>query len=103
MKLKLPKSVPVTLSKKLTVKWKINSTVTTLTRKVEHSSYIDALIFISKVIVHAEVRQISPTITLEPHTVKVIISAQNPSRGLSKDDYSFASLVDDLTKTGVVH
>jgi len=81
--------------KSLHYNWKLNNTGTSITFVIKSTSYINALILISKIIVHAEVQKQFPLITLSRDKIKITLEA-NGEAGLTSNIFSFARLIDQL-------
>ena len=75
--------------------WKINSAGNAITRIFDIKNYIEALIFLSKVVVHAEVKGIFPTITINSTKVKIMLSVPAKSK-LTNIEFNFAKEIDSL-------
>ncbi len=75
--------------------WNSNAELTKITKVLEFSSFINALSFVAKIAVHAEVLNHHPTITITYKTVKVILTTHD-AQGLTKLDFELAKRIDDL-------
>jgi len=85
----------------LSAGWKFNATRTSITLIINHTSYVDALIFLSKVIVHAEVSKQLPQITLSKDKIKISLSGTS-ELGLTNNVFIFAKLIDGLSLSTVI-
>ena len=59
--------------------------------------HIDALVFIARITVHAEVLQHHPDITFTYSKVKVVITTHD-LKGLTKKDFELATRIEDLKR-----
>ena len=75
--------------------WSINSKNTFLSRALEFPSHIDALVFIARITVHAEIMQHHPDITYTYRKLKIKIS-EHEMKGLTKADIKLAKKIEDL-------
>jgi len=75
--------------------WKSNKNGTSITLVMKSTNYINALILISKIIVHAEVQKQFPIIILSHDKIKISLKA-NGEVGLTSDIFNFGRLIDQL-------
>ncbi len=79
--------------------WKVNPKGTTLTKIVIFKSHVDALVFIARVSVHAQVLDHHPEIVFTHAKVKVILTT-DAIKALSKLDIALAERIDSVGKKG---
>lgn len=87
---KLLKKVPL---------WVPNAKETSLTRLFTFKNHIDALVFIARTTVHAQVQNHHPEIVYTFKKVKVILTTHDV-KGLSKKDFDLALKIDTLSHGG---
>jgi len=75
--------------------WKCNNTGTSITLIIKSTSYINALILISKIIVHTEVQKQFPLIALSHDKIKINLEDSSEA-GLTSSIFNFARLIDQL-------
>lgn len=64
------------------------------------ASYIDGLVFIARIAVHAEITNHHPTITYEYNCVTVTLTTHE-AKGLTKKDFALATKISNLYPTTV--
>ena len=79
--------------------WKLNPKGTTLTKTVTFQSHVDALVFIARVSVHAQVLDHHPEIVFTYAKVKVVLTTDT-LKALSKKDIALAERIDSIVKKG---
>jgi len=77
--------------------WSTNPKQTTLYRTYTFDSHLDALVFIARVTVHAEVLQHHPDIEFGYAKVKVKLTTHDV-KGLSKLDIQLAQKIESVTR-----
>jgi 4a-hydroxytetrahydrobiopterin dehydratase len=77
--------------------WSLNKKQTELTRTFTHKGHIDALVFIARITVHAQVLNHHPTITFTYAKVKVALTTHDVG-GLTKLDVELAKHIDALVR-----
>lgn len=77
--------------------WKVNKRETHLSKTFSFSDYVQGLIFIARISVHAEVTNHHPDLTLSYGKVKVEMSTHEV-KGLTKRDIELAGKIDKLYK-----
>lgn len=80
---------------RLLTEWKPSTKHTQISRTFTFKTYINALAFIAKIAVHAEVMQHHPDIEFSYTTVKVKL-ATHDAKGLTKKDFELAAKIDSL-------
>jgi 4a-hydroxytetrahydrobiopterin dehydratase len=78
--------------------WTTNQKATMLTRSFAFPSFINALAFVAKITVHAEVLGHHPDIELSYGKVKVKLTTHEV-KGLTKADFELAKRIDNLRLT----
>ena len=99
----MPMSKKITLAKKqlekelttLSSEWKITPKQTKLSRQFSFNNAVEALSFIAKIIVHAEVLQHHPDIEFSNVNVKCSLTTHK-LKCLTKLDFAMASRIDTL-------
>lgn len=81
--------------KKIDQDWKLASDDKKLSRIIEFTNPVEALSFIAKVVVHAEVAQHHPEIHLTYSKVKLSLTTHEV-KGLTKRDVDLAKRIDTL-------
>lgn len=76
--------------------WSATSKNTKLNHTFKFSSHVDALVFIARITVHAEVLQHHPEITFSYQKVKVTITTHE-AKGLTKKDIDLAKRIDNFS------
>ena len=77
--------------------WKVNKRETEISRVFDFTDYIQGLIFIARVSVHAEVHKHHPDMTLSYGKVAVKLKTHDV-KGLTKLDTALAGKIDTLYK-----
>jgi 4a-hydroxytetrahydrobiopterin dehydratase len=77
--------------------WSVNSKNTQISNTISFKNHVSALVFIARVIVHAEVLNHHPDITFTYQKVKIVITTHS-LKGLSKLDLELAKRIDALKK-----
>lgn len=75
--------------------WELNMAATTLTRKCVFKNYIEGFMFVTRVVVHAEVMHHHPEVHLSYGRVKFILTTTEV-KGLSAADIELAKKIDQL-------
>lgn len=78
--------------------WKTTPKQTQIYRSFEFSDCVNALAFVARVTVQAEVMQHHPDIEIANTKVKIKISTHDP-KGLTKLDFHLAEKIDHITST----
>ena len=76
-------------------KWSLNTKGTEISRTFLFSNFVNALSFVAKVTVHAEILEHHPDIELSYGKVKVILSTHDV-KGLTVKDFDLAKKIDGL-------
>ncbi len=76
--------------------WSVNSKATSLSFVKTFSHHIDALVFIARVTVHAEVLNHHPDISFSYKKVKIQLSTHD-AQGVTKKDIELAQKIQTLT------
>ena len=79
--------------------WKLNPKSTTLTKTVSFKSHVDALVFIARVSVHAQVLDHHPEIIFTFAKVKIVLTTDS-LKALSKKDIELAKRIDTIAQKG---
>lgn len=79
--------------------WTLNSKATLITKTFSFKNHIDALVFVARVTVHAQVLDHHPEIVFSFKKVKIELSTHDV-KGLSKLDFELAKKIDELDKRG---
>lgn len=77
--------------------WVLDKSGKKLSLTLTFESHVDALVFIARVTVHAEILQHHPDITFTYKKVKVVLSTHEV-KGLTKKDFEFAQRIEQLQK-----
>lgn len=75
--------------------WDLNSKETQISKTIDFTSHVDALVFIARITVHAEVLQHHPDITFTHAKVKIKLTTHDV-KGLTKKDFALAERIDRL-------
>jgi 4a-hydroxytetrahydrobiopterin dehydratase len=75
--------------------WVLNAKATEISKSIEFTSFINALAFVAKIAVHAEILDHHPTITLSYKTVTILLTTHDKG-GLTKLDFELAKRIDLL-------
>ena len=76
--------------------WKLTAKETKLSKEFVFKDHIDALVFIARVTVHAQIQAHHPEIIYTFKKVQLILSTHEV-KGLTKKDFTFATTVDRLS------
>ncbi len=79
--------------------WSLSLKDTAMTRTFTFKSHIDALVFIARITVHAQVQNHHPEIVFTYGKVKVILSTHDV-KGLTLKDFVLAEKIDALQSGG---
>ena len=82
--------------------WLVASEGTELSRTFSFPTFVEALMFVTRVGVHAEVMQDYPHITLHDGIVKLVLTTIEAG-GLSKHNFEFAGKVDIVFALSTMH
>lgn len=91
-KIQLLKPKVITKELKQLPSWKLSASKTTLMRTFTFNSHIDALTFIARITVHAQVLSHHPDITFTFKKVKVLLSTHE-AKGLTALDIELAKRI----------
>jgi 4a-hydroxytetrahydrobiopterin dehydratase len=75
--------------------WELNSKGTAISREFHFGTYIEGLIFINRLAVHAEVLDHHPEVTMKFGLVKVLLTTQS-IKSLSAQDFELAKHADTI-------
>ena len=76
--------------------WSLNKKGTELCRTLTFDKYVDGLILIARMVVHAELLQHHPDIVFKRKTLRITLSTHD-SKGITKLDTDLATRVDKIT------
>lgn len=93
-KVALKKTETTKLLKSLSL-WQVNPKNTILFKTVTFKNHIDALVFIARITVHAQVMDHHPDIEFSYKKVKVSVTSHEV-KGLTKQDFELAKKIDAL-------
>lgn len=91
----LLKKVEINKLKKEFLLWKFNTQNTQISKTVTFKGHVDALVFIARITVHAQVMNHHPEINFTYRTVKITLCTHE-LKGLSKLDVELARKIDKL-------
>lgn len=75
--------------------WKLSHKNSRITKTVAVPNYVTALALCARIIVHAEVLQHSPELTISAHQVKITLTTPSV-RNLTKLDFALAERIEKL-------
>lgn len=79
--------------------WVLNTKETNLSRLFTFKNHIDALVFVARTTVHAQVQDHHPEIVYTFKKVKVVLTTHDV-KGLTKNDFELAQKIDTLSHGG---
>jgi 4a-hydroxytetrahydrobiopterin dehydratase len=95
MKVKLLTKAELTKGLKKLPQWSSNQKATVLTYTRTFKNHVDALVFIARITVHAQVMNHHPEIVFSYNKVKVSLSTHDV-KGLTKQDIALATKISSL-------
>jgi len=78
--------------------WKLNKPETKLTKQFEYEKHIDALVFIARITVHAEVKKYYPELIFTHQAVKVTLT-NSETKNITKTELEFLTRIEQVHLT----
>lgn len=75
--------------------WSVNAKGTHIVRTLSFENHVEALVFVARVTVHAQVLEHHPEIVFTFKKVKISLTTHE-AKGLTKKDFELASRIDSL-------